>query len=471
MVFNSFEFVVFFVLVYVLYRLLNHKRQNYLLLAASYVFYGSWDWRFLFLLWASTCADYVCARQIGKSDDPRQRKLWLIAGLCVNLSILGFFKYFNFFAANLSALFNGWNVHLNPFVLKVILPVGVSFYTFQSISYLADVYTNKIKPERRFFDYALFVAFFPQLVAGPIERCGHMLPQYKFPRQITSQKNREGIWFIAWGFFLKVFLADNMARVVNLVFNQTGDVPGIEVFFGTYAFAFQVFGDFAGYSFIAMGAARLLGIDLMVNFLFPYFVTNPREFWRNWHISLSSWLRDYVYIPLGGNRQGELNTCRNLFVTMFLGGMWHGAAWTFIFWGMYQGVTLIIHRTYRHYFPKSGKSTNFVVYVFKVFLMFHVTCLGWLMFRANSLEQLTSFMHSLFLNFSAPSEKAVYVMLHIIFYIWPVWAIQILQKSRNNLMAVPDMRGMRPWIIYGLMFYLLVMWGEFGGKEFIYFQF
>jgi alginate O-acetyltransferase complex protein AlgI len=450
MVFNSFEFVFFFALVYVLYRLLSHKRQNYLLLAASYIFYGSWDWRFLFLLFASTCADYICARQIGKSVEARHKKYWLIAGLCVNLTILGFFKYFNFFAENLSSLLSLWNIQVDPFVLKVILPVGVSFYTFQSISYLADVYTQKIRPERKFFYYALFVSFFPQLVAGPIERAEHMLPQYKFLRQLTAQKNREGVWFIWWGFFLKVFLADNMARIVNLVFSQTGQVPGIEVLVGTYAFAFQVFGDFAGYSFIAMGAARLLGIDLMVNFLFPYFVTNPRDFWRNWHISLSSWLRDYLYIPLGGNRHGEWKTCRNLLVTMFLGGLWHGAAWTFVIWGMYQGLTL---------------------YVFKMFLMFQVTCLGWLMFRANSLEQLKSFCHSLFFNFGAPSDKAVYMILQIIFYAAMVWTVQILQKRSHNLMAVPDMPGIRPWIIYGVMFYLLVMWGEFGGKEFIYFQF
>lgn len=471
MVFNSFEFAVFFSAVYVLYRLSGHKLQNLLLLAASYFFYGSWDWRFLFLLFASTCADYVCARQIGKTADRGRQKLWFFAGLSVNLGILGFFKYFNFFAGNLSALLNVWGVSIHPFVLQVILPVGVSFYTFQSISYLSDVYLNRIRPERKFLDYALFVSFFPQLVAGPIERAGHMLPQYKFPRQITTQKNREGLWFMYWGFFLKVFLADNMARIVNLVFNQTGTVPGIEVLLGSYAFAFQVLGDFAGYSFIAMGAARLLGIDLMVNFLFPYFVTNPRDFWRNWHISLSSWLRDYLYIPLGGNRHGEFKTCRNLLITMFLGGLWHGAAWTFVIWGVYQGTALVIHRIYRNAVPKHGPSRNFVIYVLKVLLMFQVTSLGCLMFRANSLDQFKDFLYSLFFNFGAPSGKAVYMMWQILFYSAFVVTIKIIQKRRNNLMAVPDLGGFRPWIVYGIMFYLLVMWGEFGGKQFIYFQF
>ena len=473
MLFNSFEFFIFFAVVYLTYRLLSHKAQNLMLLAASYVFYGSWNWRFLFLLWGSTVVDYYCGKKIYHAPSLKHKRAWLVLSLCVNLGILGFFKYFNFFSQNLYALFNFWGVHLNQFTLKVLLPVGVSFYTFQSISYIVDIYKNRIKPENNFFDYALFVAFFPQLVAGPIERAGHMLPQYKSPRQITVLKTREGLWFIYWGFFLKVFVADNMAKVVSLVFDQTGLVPGIEVVLGTYAFAFQVFGDFAGYSFIAMGVARLLGIDLMINFLFPYFVTNPSDFWKNWHISLSSWLRDYLYIPLGGNRKGQLNIYRNLLITMFLGGLWHGAAWTFGIWGIYQGLTLIIHRFFRTLFPKrtDSSSTPVIVYMVKVIIMFQITCLGWLIFRANSLSQLKDFWAGIFFNMGAHSDKAPYIALQILFYSALLLIVQAIQKHKNNLMAIPNLPGFRPYIFYAMMFYFVLAWGEFGGKQFIYFQF
>lgn len=473
MVFNSFEFIVFFAVVYVVYRFLSHRAQNFFLLAASYLFYASWNWRFLFLLFFSTVVDYLCAKKIDAATDPKERKSWLILSLCVNFGILGFFKYFNFFAGSLADLFSLWGMSLDHFTLKVVLPVGVSFYTFQSISYMLDVYSNKLKAEKNFWDYALFVAFFPQLVAGPIERAQHMLPQYKQPRLITPQKNREGIWFIYWGFFLKVFVADNMERIVGIVFKESGQIPGVEVVLGSYAFAFQIFGDFAGYSFIAMGAARLLGFDLMTNFLFPYFVTNPRDFWRQWHISLSSWLRDYVYIPLGGNRNGELKTYGNLLLTMFLGGLWHGAAWTFGIWGLFHGVILCCHRLYAVFFKVKNNEVKDVwfLFVFKVIGMFHLTCLGWLIFRVNSLEQLKDMLCSLVFNLGAHSDKAVYLAAQIVFYAWLLLVIQIIQKHKNNLMTIPGLRWCLPWLFYVLMYYLMIFWGEFGGQQFIYFQF
>ena len=472
MLFNSFEFLLFFAFVYLAYRALSHKGQNFLLLAASYFFYGCWDWRFLLLLLASTVIDFYCGRKIHQAADPKRKKSWLVLSLCVNLGILGFFKYFNFFAENLHALGASCGIHLDTVTLKVILPVGVSFYTFQSISYIMDVYSGKTKPENNFFDYALFVAFFAQLVAGPIERANHMLPQYRSPRQITSLKNREGLWFIGWGFFLKVFVADNMARIADLVFDQSGPVPGVEVILGTYAFAFQVFGDFAGYSFIAMGAARLLGFDLMVNFLFPYFVTNPRDFWKHWHISLSSWLRDYLYIPLGGNRRGEVKTYRNVLLTMFLGGLWHGAAWTFGIWGIYQGLTLSIHRAYRSLFPVSvQRRTPLILHVIKVIMMFQVTCLGWLIFRADSLGQLKDLTHSLFFDLGVHSDKTFYLLTQLMFFSLFLLIVQAIQKHKKDLMAIPNLPGFMPWVFYLVMFYLFVMWGEFGGKQFIYFRF
>ena len=470
MLFNSFQFVFFFAAVYGLYRILGHKGQNVLILLASYVFYGCWDWRFLFLLWLSTIVDFLCARWINSASVAGRKRSWLILSIFINLSILGFFKYFNFFADSFRVFAGFFGLDPHPWTLQVILPVGVSFYTFQSISYVVDVYRGRIKPEREFFHYALFVAFFPQLVAGPIERAGHMLKQYKEPRVITSFKNKEGAWFIFWGLFLKIFMADNLAKIVEIVFNQNGSIPAVEIILGSYAFAFQIFGDFAGYSFIAMGIARLLGFDLMVNFLYPYFVTNPSEFWRNWHISLSTWLRDYLYIPLGGNRNGAFKTYRNLFLTMLLGGLWHGAAWTYVIWGAYQGLTLIAHRIFRTLVPVKGLSSG-IGYVVKAVAMFQVTCLGWLIFRAGSLEHLQKYFSSLFFNPTAHSSKTIYLILQIIFYSALTLIIMAVQKKKNDLLAITRLGGICPWLFYLAMFYLLVFWGEYGGKQFIYFQF
>lgn len=470
MVFNSINFLIFFFITYGLYRCLGHRWQNRMLLVASYVFYGSWDWRFLSLLWLSTLIDYFCGRAICKNKDRTQKRKWLLLSITVNLLILGFFKYFNFFADSLRMLLGSLGLEAHPWTIKIILPVGISFYTFQSISYVIDVYYGRLKAERKLSTYALFLAFFPQLVAGPIERASHMLSQFRTPRVLTGQKNREAAWFMAWGFFLKVFMADNLAKLVEIIFSQTGTVPGIEVLLGAYAFAFQVFGDFAGYSFIAMGVARLLGFELMVNFLYPYFVTNPAEFWRNWHISLSTWLRDYLYIPFGGNRGGLAMTCRNLFLTMFLGGLWHGAGWTFVIWGIYQGLLLISHRLYRTFVPAPQEQPGAIRFL-KAIIMFQLTALGWMFFRAVSVGQIGDFLKSLLTNMSTPSEKTFYLATQIAFYTWLTVAIMAVQRNRNDLLAVTRLKGFLPWGFYLLMFYLLVIWGEFGGKQFIYFQF
>ena len=337
MLFNSLQFIAFFIIVYSLYLLFNHRWQNYMLLAASYFFYGSWNWRFLSLILISTILDYFCGLAIDRQPGRKRKKLFLIISVTGNLTILGFFKYFNFFAHDFQLILARFGIPTHPLVLNIVLPVGISFYTFQTMSYTIDIYRGEMRPTRRFLDLALFVAFFPQLVAGPIERAKHLLPQIIKPRLITPRQFREGLWLIYWGFFLKVFVADNLAGIVDRVFAGAETISGIEVLLGLYAFAFQILGDFAGYSSIAIGLARLMGIDIMTNFLFPYFVTNPRDFWKNWHISLSTWLRDYLYIPLGGNRRGRLMTYRNILITMLLGGLWHGAAWTFVIWGGVSG--------------------------------------------------------------------------------------------------------------------------------------
>lgn len=473
MLFNSFSFPIFFFIVYIVYRLSSHTIQNRVLLLASYVFYGSWDWRFLSLILLSTVVDYYCGINIDKFHDSRRRKHYLHLSLIVNLGVLGFFKYFNFFADNLQSLMSQFGLHLDGLTLDILLPVGISFYTFQTLSYTIDIYLNKSKPERNFLNFALFVSFFPQLVAGPIERSTRLLPQIQFPRKITAEKNKEGLWFIFWGYFLKIFVADNMAKISDLVFAETAPQSGGEALMGMYAFAFQIFGDFAGYSFIAIGVAKLLGFDLMTNFLFPYFVTNPTDFWKNWHISLSSWLRDYLYIPLGGNRNGSLMTYRNLFITMFLGGLWHGAAWTFVIWGIFHGVLLSIFRVLKPMAEKMKISSTYlpIAYALKVVIMFHLTCLGWLIFRAESLQQIMAFLQAIVFNMGSMTDRLQYFVLYMVFHLWLVCIIQFIQKRKGDLMALQNLQWCPAWIFYIMMFYSMLTWGEFGGQQFIYFQF
>jgi D-alanyl-lipoteichoic acid acyltransferase DltB (MBOAT superfamily) len=355
MVFNSLQFLWFFLVVYALYRLLPavapagraHRAQNWLLLVASYYFYGSWDWRFLGLLIASTVIDYFCALYIDRRQEPRRRRMVMWLSIGFNLSVLGFFKYFNFFADNLHALFAAMGWQLDFVTLRVLLPIGISFYTFVTMSYVIDVYRREILPTRNLLDFAVFVAYFPHLVAGPILRATALLPQISQPRRITHAQVRDGLWLIAWGFFQKIFVADNLAPLSALAFAPDAHLTGVNVLLGTYAFAFQIYGDFAGYSNIARGTSKLMGIELMENFRFPYFVVTPQAFWRNWHISLSTWLRDYLHF-LGGNRGTAWQTRRNLLLTMILGGLWHGAAWTFVLWP-HQGLLL-------HHLPAAGRT-------------------------------------------------------------------------------------------------------------------
>src|SRR6476660_6202220 len=321
MVFNSLHFLWFFVVVYAAYRVLPHRAQNWLLLVASYYFYAAWDYRFLALLIGSTLVDYTCALAIDRSTDAVRRRLLLCASLGFNLTLLGFFKYFNFFADNLRAVFAtlGWRADF--VTLHVLLPIGISFYTFVTMSYVIDVYRREIEPTRNFVDFAVFVAYFPHLVAGPILRATALLPQIARPRRVTAQQMREGAWLIAWGFFQKIFVADNLAPLASHVFAPDSHPAGINVLLGVYAFAFQIYGDFAGYSNIARGTSKWMGIELIENFRFPYLVLTPQAFWRNWHISLSTWLRDYLYKPLGGSRGTPWQTRRNLLITMLLGGL------------------------------------------------------------------------------------------------------------------------------------------------------
>lgn len=477
MLFNSFIFVGFFIAVYGLYVLCNHKWQNRLLLVASYLFYASWDWRFLSLIIFSTLVDYICSIQIYESTGKPRKKVFLYTSLIVNLGLLGIFKYFGFFAENFAALASLFGWYPGDITLTVVLPVGISFYTFQTLSYTIDVYRNRLKPERNLLQFALYVAFFPQLVAGPIERAWRLLPQIQNPRTITKKTIQTGLWMVAWGYFLKVFVADNLGNIVDTVFAKQSVISGGEALVSLYAFAFQIFGDFAGYSAIAIGVGHLLGIKLMTNFLFPYFVTNPRDFWANWHISLSTWLRDYLYIPLGGNRGSNAQLYRNLFLTMLLGGLWHGAAWTFVIWGIYQGGILIIHRLIKPYLEELSEYLDLsdpartFVRVLNIIFFFQVTCIGWLIFRAESIGQIQDMLWSIFFNMSDITAAAVYYGMELIFFTGLLLLVQLFQirfNSKNTLLHFPKASR---YAIYVMMYYLVIIWGEFGSREFIYFQF
>jgi len=449
-----------------------------MLLVASYVFYGFWDWRFLSLIAISTVVDYFCGLRIYKSDDNKIRKQFLFLSVVANLSMLGFFKYFNFFAESFQFLVSRFGVQVQPNFLNIILPVGISFYTFQTMSYTIDIYRRNMKPTRKFFDFALFVAFFPQLVAGPIERAKRLLPQILSPRKLTVDKFYEGCYLIFWGLFQKVFVADNLAKIVDSVFNSPGPYNGGNVLIALYAFSFQIFCDFAGYSNIARGLAKCMGFDIMLNFNLPYFVTNPSDFWKRWHISLSTWLRDYLYIPLGGNRRGKFITYRNLIIVMLLGGLWHGAAWTFIIWGAYQGLLLIVYRLLTPLIknialPKNTLFRN-IWYFIKVVFFFQLMCLGWLIFRVNSTKQACDMLYAIMFNFKLLEGSGTGILTYfwiLVTFLWSLIVVQIFQFIKKDLMVVYKANAMVKAMFYVLTFYLIVIFGVSGGKEFVYFQF
>lgn len=397
MLFNSYEFFVFLALFYGVFLAVRTRvtARNALLLAASYAFYGWWDWRFLSLIAGSTLVDYAVGRALGRSSDPGSPRRgadrwWLALSVTVNLGLLGVFKYCDFFVVSLVESAAAIGVDLDLHTLNIILPVGISFYTFQTMSYTIDVFRRRVEPERNPLTFATYVAFFPQLVAGPIERAEHLLPQFRRVMPLRLDDFQMGGYLILFGLFKKIVLADNAATIVDAVFVDGGvrNVTGWETTLAVYAFAIQIYCDFSGYSDIARGLGRMMGFDIMVNFAMPYLSRGPREFWRRWHISLSSWLRDYLYIPLGGNRHGALRTYVNLFLTMLLGGMWHGAAWTFVAWGALHGVYLAAYRFVEGRLPKRARPWPVAVAGPIAFLQglifFHLVCVAWVFFRADT---------------------------------------------------------------------------------------
>lgn len=472
MLFNSFDFLVFFVVVLALQAVLPHRPRNLFLLGASYLFYGWWDWRFLSLLWVSTLVEFYCGGAIARSADPGRRRLLLGMAVAVDLGMLGFFKYCNFFVGSFAALLTSLGVQSEPWHLNVVLPVGISFYTFQTLSYTIDVYRGQMKPVEKLADFALFVTFFPQLVAGPIERACDLAPQMARKPHVSLAEFQHGCWLVFWGFFKKVVIADNLSDIAGRAYADTS-LAGGDVWVGVVAFAFQIYGDFSGYSDIARGAARMLGYNLMLNFRVPYFATNPREFWARWHVSLSTWLRDYLYIPLGGNRGGAWLTYRNLALTMLLGGLWHGAAWTFVLWGAYQGVLLIGHRLALQaglaLVPK-GRLMAAAWWVVRVAVMFQLVCVGWLIFRSPSLSGLWHMVQGIVTNPVLTGEGLRWLW-QIAALCWPLCLVQILQEATGDIDIVLRLSAPLRGAFYAVLAVMLCCLGDIGGSEFIYFQF
>jgi D-alanyl-lipoteichoic acid acyltransferase DltB (MBOAT superfamily) len=468
MIFHSLVYLIFLPVVLAIYWSLSRQWQNVFLIGASYVFYG-WEhpW-FLLPLWASTLVDYGCARAMDQW--PQQRRLFLLISVCGSLALLGTFKYANFVLDNVDALLTELGSRPLQVVLRLALPVGISFYTFQSIGYVVDVYRRRIPAERNLIKYALYVTFFPQLVAGPIERAGHMLPQYSKPRQFNAELWRGALGLMLWGFFKKVVVADNVAIVANKIFALSS--PSFPVLWaGALAFTVQIYADFSAYTDIARGTARLLGFELMQNFMHPYIATSPSDFWRRWHISLSTWMRDYVYIPLGGSRCGVLRNSFNLFATFLISGLWHGASWNFVLWGAYWGTLLLIERAWTAVRPMSR-----LPWLAKVAGTFALACIGWLFFRERDFGQL---IHDLTLSPLAATKRdwaiGFYFVQLICLYSLPL-AIHLLFTgifpNWNPELRLPERRRFVFETAVGIVLFMgILTLRSLTTSDFIYFQF
>jgi alginate O-acetyltransferase complex protein AlgI len=471
--FNSYEFALFFAVLFLAYWLIRNwpRLQNIVLLSAGYYFYACWNPKFLALLILSTVMDYGCGLWVDRVENATKRRVVVALSMAVNLGMLGYFKYCNFFAENLQALLGSAGLSIPLRHLEVVLPIGISFYTFQSMSYVIDVYRREIKPTRNLVQFAVFVSFFPHLVAGPIMRPKTLLPQIASRRWFSLQQFYEGIYLIFWGLVEKVVVADNLAIVVNDLFGRWETLDGGQALTAVYAFAFQIYGDFSGYTNMARGVAKCLGFELPLNFNLPYFATSPQDFWNRWHISLSRWLRDYLYIRLGGNRGGPWLTYRNVMLTMILGGLWHGARWTFVSWGLYQGLLLVSHRLAAPWLERiqPHKTIDRACWTaLRIVVTFHLVCLGWLIFRADSMDQAAGMLAAIV---QRPTIPAAAYLVPVAVTILPLLLVQLFQYCADDL----DVIGRTPWyvrsVFYTACFYAIVLAGQFGGQQFIYFQF
>lgn len=479
MLFNSLSFALFLPVIFVLYWSLKtkgRKAQNILLLVASYFFYACWDWRFLFLLIFSTLLDFFTGIKMSQTTN-RRRRFWFWLSIIINLGFLGVFKYYDFFATSFAEGVSHLGLQVNPVLLKIILPVGISFYTFHGLSYVIDVYKNRISAEKNFIDYSLFVSFFPLLVAGPIERATHLLPQIKQERHFSYTKAIDGLRQILWGLFKKVVIADQCALYANEIFNNSGSYSGSTLVLGAVYFAFQIYGDFSGYSDIALGTARLFGIELLRNFAFPYFSRDIAEFWRRWHISLSSWFRDYLYIPLGGSKGDMWMKIRNTFIIFLVSGFWHGANWTFIIWGFLNALYIIpsiIFNTNRNNLDivAKGKYLPNWKELLSVIATFGLTAFAWIFFRAENLGHAISYVSEIF-SPSLFSEPALKPSLSGLF-IWLIVFLLIEWQGREQQYAIARLGLKWPRLVRWAMYYAMVcviFYYRGSEQQFIYFQF
>jgi D-alanyl-lipoteichoic acid acyltransferase DltB (MBOAT superfamily) len=478
MLFNSISFAIFLPIVFILYWFVFNKSlkiQNILLLIASYYFYSCWDWRFVFLLAFSTLLDYFSGLAIHRSSNNATRKVWLTLSIGINLGFLGFFKYYNFFADSFAQLLQNFGFEPHFSVLSIILPVGISFYTFHGLSYVLDIYNKKITPTTNVVEYSLFVSFFPLLIAGPIERATHLLPQVEKKRTFSYTQAIDGLRQILWGLFKKVVIADGCAEYANMIFNNYETYSGSTLVLGALFFTFQIYGDFSGYSDIALGVARLFGFELLKNFNFPYFSRDIAEFWRRWHISLSSWFRDYLYYPLGGSRGGTWMRVRNTFIIFLVSGFWHGANWTFIVWGLLNALFImpsIIFKTNRNNLEIIAKGS--LLPKFREFaamvITFALTTFAWIFFRARSLTQAFAYIKKIF---SHSLLKAPETLPYGLFFI--VFCFIILEWIGREGNYGIEKIGLRwPAVIRWSFYVILIMTCIANYKlkqEFIYFQF
>jgi alginate O-acetyltransferase complex protein AlgI len=482
MLFNTLNYALFLPIIFILYWFVlnrNYRIQNILLLISSYFFYACWDWRFLFLLIFSTLLDYFTGLKMSNSTSLNKKKYWFWLSVLVNLGFLGFFKYYNFFANSFATLFSHFGIILSPWTLNVILPVGISFYTFHGLSYVIDIYKDRIKAERNFIDYSVFVSFFPLLVAGPIERATHLLPQIQQKRKFEYPRAIDGLKQILWGLFKKVVIADNCAYFANIIFDNYSQYSGSTLIIGALFFTFQIYGDFSGYSDIALGTARLFGIDLLKNFSFPYFSRDIAEFWRRWHISLSTWFRDYLYIPLGGSKGGIWSKVRNTFVIFLISGFWHGANWTFIVWGLLNAIYImpsILFKTNRTNLDTvaSGKNFPSINEFIQMSSTFILTVFAWIFFRCSSVNQSFNYIAKIFSTsiFSVPYYKKGTQSLIVIFLV--ILFIILEWNGREQAYAIKKAYYSRKrWVRWLFYYVIIIIIFLFAGsnQQFIYFQF
>ena len=482
MLFNSIDFAIFLPIVFILYWFVankNLKLQNLLIVAASYLFYGWWDYRFLSLILFSTIVDYSVGIGLLKQENKTKRKILLGTSILVNLGFLGFFKYYNFFLDNFITAFSFFGTEIKANSLNIILPVGISFYTFQTLSYSIDVYKRKLEPTKDFIAFSAFVSFFPQLVAGPIERARNLLPQFYKKRTFDYSKAVDGMRQILWGLFKKIVIADNCAVFADQIFNNSHDYSGSTLVLGAIFFAFQIYGDFSGYSDIAIGTARLFGFNLMQNFAFPYFSRDIAEFWRRWHISLSTWFRDYLYIPLGGSRGTNYFKIRNVFIIFLVSGFWHGANWTFIIWGglnalYFLPIMLLNKNKINTDVVAQGKYLPSVREVLSMTLTFSLTTIAWIFFRAEDIHHAISYLsdiiHPSILTLPeliTPKLEMIYTILCVFILVLFEW----MNRDKIHALDIANYNKSNRWVLYLIIIIMIITFGSFNQNSFIYFQF